>query len=278
MTALHKCAACGFEGDNFPGDACPQCGRKIASGLAFGPWLAAFVQLALASGFMLAFHFPRPMILFFAVFIFLGTALSTRLRKNQTVRPRPLAAPASQTPAAQLLAIAIGICAFALLCCLLFGFVMFVNSWMAYQRFAGQRYHATTFQVARVYYRYTPGPHGGSAYMHASGKVEGNKEWMNLAPYLSTKPRSQGELESMVQAGTIIPVYLFPDLKGTTRVQIIGPLPPAEANHTQAMLALNRTLTVSAVLGAVIFVLVRIRRSSIERGEPPRVQASAAGA
>lgn len=113
--------------------------------------------------------------------------------------------------------------------------------------------------------------------MHASGVVEGNKEWMNLFPYLNTKPRTQEELESMVPAGTVIPIYLFSDLKGTARVQLIGPLPPAEANHKQAMLVLNRALTMIAALAAAIFALVRIRRSSMERREQAFVQASAAG-
>jgi hypothetical protein len=277
MASTHKCAGCGYGGDNFPGGICPQCGRKIAPGLTFGPWLGALVQFALAAGFMLAFRFPRPLILFFAAFIFLGTALSVGLRRYQTSRPKPALPPASQTRAAQILGIAIAICTFALFSCLLFGSVMFLNSWSAWQRFQGQSYHATSFQVARVYYRHTPGSHGGSTYMHASGVVEGNKEWMNLFPYLNTKPRTQEELESMVPAGTVIPIYLFSDLKGTARVQLIGPLPPAEANHKQAMLVLNRALTMIAALAAAIFALVRIRRSSMERREQAFVQASAAG-
>ena len=277
MAAQHKCAACGYEGDNFPGGMCPQCGRKIASGLTLGPWLGALVQFAIATGFMLAFHFPRPLIFVFATFLLAGTALSLRMRAYQTARPKPAVAPAPQSTAALILAIAIGICTLALFSCLLFGSVMFLNSWLAWQRFQGHSYHATTFQVARVYYRHTPGNHGGSIDMHASGTVEGQKEWMNLFPYLNTKPRSQQELESMVPAGTVIPVYLFSDLKGTTRVQLIGPLPPAEANHRQAMLVLNRTLALVAALGAVIFVLVRIRRSTMERREQPAFATQAQG-
>lgn len=278
MAALHKCAACGYEGDNFPSGMCPQCGRKVASGLTLAPWLGALVQLALATGFMLAFHFPRPMIFAFATFILMGTALSLRVRAHQIARPKPAVAPAPQSTAALILAIAIGICTLALFSCLLFGSVMFLNSWSAWQRFQGQSYHATTFQVARVYYRHIPGNHGGSIDMHASGTVEGQKERMNLFPYLNTKPRSQPELESMVPAGSVIPIYLFSDLKGTARVQAIGPLPPAEANHKEAMLVLNRALTMIASLGGVIFALVRIRRSIMERREQVPVQVSVAGA
>ena len=225
---------------------------------------------------MLAFHFPRPFILVFAVFIFVGTFLSTRLRSRQAARPKPT--PAPQTPAAKVLGIAIGMCGFLFLSVLLFGFVMFMNSWSAWQRYQGQSYHATSFQIVRVYYQRTTGSHGGSTYIYASGMVEGKKEWMSLSPYLKTRPRSQEELESMVPVGTIIPIYLFPNLKGQTRVEVIGALPPAEANRKQAMLVLNRALTILAGLGLVIFVLVRIRRSSRESSEPAAVQASAAGA
>lgn len=234
------------------------------------------IQFALAAGFMLAFHFPRPFIFFFAVFIFAGTLLSTRLRSPQTAHPKT--PPAPQTPAAKFLGIAIGMCGFLFLSVLLFGFVMFMNSWSAWQRYQGQSYHATTFQVVRVYYQRTTGSHGGSTYIYASGMVEGKKEWMSLLPYLKTKPQSQDELESMVPAGTMIPIYLFPELKGQTRVELIGPLPPAEANRKQAMYVLNRGLTILGVLGVVIFGLVRVRRSSMESTEQAAVQASAAGA
>lgn len=273
---MRKCAACGFEGDNFPGGACPQCGKQSSARAAINPWVGALVQFALAAGFMLIFHFPRPFIFIFAAFIFLGTLLSVRLRSLQTVRPK--LPPAPQTPAAQFLAVAIGICAFLFFSCLLFGFAMFMNSWSAWQRYQGQGYHATTFQVVRVYYQRSRGTHGPSIYIYASGMVEGKKEWMGLSPYLTTKPHGQGELESMVPAGTIIPVYLFPDLKGEARVELIGPQPPAEANRKQAMLVLNRALTILAGLGLVIFVFLRIRRSIMENSEEESVRVSAAGA
>ena len=275
---MNKCAACGFEGDNFPGGTCPQCGKRPIARVGLNPWVVAFVQFGLMTGFMLAFHFPRIVILFFGMFILLGTLLSRRLRPLQVAGPKPPAARVPQTPAMQLLGVAVGICVFLFFSCLLFGFVMFMNSWSAWQRYEGHSYHATSFQVVRVYYQHSPGSHGGSTYIYASGMVEGKKEWMSLFSYLKTRPRSQGELESMVPAGTIIPIYLFPDLKGEARVEVIGTLPPAEANRKQAMLVLNRSLTILGVLGLIIFVLFRIRRSAAERGDESTVQVSAAGA
>jgi hypothetical protein len=90
--------------------------------------------------------------------------------------------------------------------------------------------------------------------------VEGKKEWMNLLPYLKRTPHGQAELNDSVPPGTVIPVYLFPNLKGQSRIQVIDVLPPGEASRRTEAWVLRRAPVALAVLGTLILLLVRIRR------------------
>ncbi len=145
--------------------------------------------------------------------------------------------------------------------CLLFGFVAFVNTRNAFQRVQGQPYHATTFRVIRSYYQKSAGMHGPEVSVYASGIVEGKKEWMDLISYLKRAPHDLGELNDLVPAGTTIPVYLFPNLKGRSRIEVIDVLPPGEASRRMEMSVLKRVPLAVAVMGALILFLLRIRRS-----------------
>jgi hypothetical protein len=159
-----------------------------------------------------------------------------------------------------LLDLTIAILVLAFLVCLMFGFVTFINAHNAFERVQGQSYHATTFQVARPYYQKSAGMHGPDLAVYASGMVEGKKEWMNLLPYLKRAPRDQAELNDSVPPGTVIPVYLFPNLNGQSRIQVIDVLPPGEASRRTETLVLRRVPVALAVLTALILLLVRIRR------------------
>src|ERR1700722_18976921 len=97
-----------------------------------------------------------------------------------------------------LLDLTIGMLGLAFLSCLLFGFVIFINAHNGYERVQVQPYHATTFQVTRPYYQKSAGMHGPNVSAYASGMVEGNKEWMNLVPYLKHVPRDQAEVNDSV--------------------------------------------------------------------------------
>jgi len=90
--------------------------------------------------------------------------------------------------------------------------------------------------------------------------AEGKKEWMNLLPYLKRVPRDQAELNDSVPPGTVIPVYLFSNLKGQSRIQVIDVLPPGEASRRTETWVLRRAPVAITVLGALLFLLVRIRR------------------
>lgn len=169
-----------------------------------------------------------------------------------------------------LLDLAIATLGLAFLSCLLFGFVAFINAHIAFKRVQGQPYHATTFQVTRPYYQKSQGIHGPDVAVYASGVVEGKKEWMNLRPYLKAVPRDrfpqdrvprdQAELNDLVPPGTVIPVYLFPNLKGQSRIQVIDVLPPGEASRRTETWVLRRAPVALAALGVLTFLLVRIRR------------------
>ncbi len=131
--------------------------------------------------------------------------------------------------------LAITILGLAFLVCLLFGFVIFVSAHNAFRRVEGQPYHATTFQVIRPYYQKSAGMHGPDVAVYASGMVEGKKEWMDLLPYLKRAPAD--------------------------RIQLIDILPPGEASRRTETWVLRRAPVALAVLGALILLLVRVRRA-----------------
>ena len=221
MAAAHRCPACGFESDSFPNLPCPHCGTVVR-------------------------FEPRR-----------GTSAPGQTSAHS---------PSSQATSVILLNLTIAVLSLAFLVCLLFGLVTLINSHNAFNRVQGQPYHATTLQVIRPFYQKSAGMHGPDVSILASGIVEGKQEWMNLAPYLKSVPRerfpeNQAELNDLVPPGTEIPVYLFPNLKGQSRIQVIDVLPPGEASRKTEMWVLKRVPVAIAVLGALIFFLMRIRRS-----------------
>jgi hypothetical protein len=267
MAAAHQCPACGFECDSLPNLSCPQCGRKfLRSSGSFLPWLAVLAQVAVVTGIMFTFHFPRPLIVFFGLAAFFSAVLGLRRRWSASPTSKPFPQPLSSQPIGVILIdLAIAILGLAFLCCLLFGLVALLNAHNAIERVQGQPYHATTFQVTRPYYQRSAGMHGPDIAIYASGMVEDKKEWMNLAPYLRRAPRdplpqNQAEVNDLVPPGTVIPVYLFPNLKGQSRIQVIDVLPPGEASRRTETWVLQRAPVALAVLGGLIFLLVRIRR------------------
>lgn len=152
-----------------------------------------------------------------------------------------------------LLDLTIGILGLVLVACLIFGFVTFINAHNAAERIRGQPYHATTFQVTRPYYQKSGGLHGPDIAVYASGIVENKKEWMNLIPYLKRVtrdrfPQDQAEVDDLVPPGTVIPVYLFPNLKGQRRIEAIDVLPPGEASKRTETWVLRRMPAVLAAL------------------------------
>lgn len=208
------------------------------------------------AAFMLIFRFPKIQIAIFGVVITVGTLLSSWMKQRSVALPRTLSKNITHPAMFRVLSIGIALCSIVLFSTVLFGFVIFINNWNDWHRYEGQPYHATTFQVIRVYYQ----RHSKSVDLYASGLVDGQREWMSLRPYLQTRPRNQSELEEAVPVGTIIPIYLFPELKGRLRVEIYSDLPPAEAFHRSAINAVNYGLTSLAACLVLLFILARLRR------------------
>jgi hypothetical protein len=150
---------------------------------------------------------------------------------------------------------------------------MFMNSWDRWHRYEGQAYHRSEFQVVRAYYQ-THSKGGPSLY--ASGTVDGQREWMDLQPYPHTRPHDQDELDAQVPRGTSIPVYLFPGLKGRTRVQPNHGVLPADASQRDAMATLKYGLGGLGVTAFLLLVMIRLRRECFVETEP--VLSMAAGA
>jgi len=220
-------------------------------------WVGALIQLILSTTFMLIFKFPKIMIVVFGGVILAGTALSSWM-KTRRVPARPAPQPPITHPVLfKLLSLIIALCSLAFVCFGLFGFVIFINNWNDWHRYQGQPCHATTFQVTQTYFSKS---RRGAIDVYASGMVDGNREWMGLRPYLNTVPRSQEEVDARVPAGTSIPIYLFPQMKGRSRVRVYDRTPTAEAYYHSAMNALNYGLLGLAVCAALVFVLSRLRR------------------
>lgn len=220
---------------------------------------------------MLVFRFPKPMIVVFAAFILIGTALSTVIKPRPAGTPAAPKRPVSNPVLFKTLSVAIVLSSFVTGCILLFGFVSFMNSWQRWHQYEGHPYQRTEFVVTKAYYQ---GHVRGGPYLYASGTVEGNQEWMGLRPYLNSVPHSQEELDTQVAAGTVIPVYFFPDLKGRARVQILSDLPPAEGGRRAAMSTLHSSLVWLAVMTGILFVLFFVRRSCYADTEASFQQAS----
>jgi len=220
---------------------------------------------------MLVFKFPKPMIVVFAAFILIGTALSTVMKSRPVGTPAPPPRPVSNPLVFKILSIALALSSLVTFCILLFGFVSFMNSWERWHQYEGHPYQQAEFVVTKAYFQ----KHNrGGPYLYASGTVNGDKEWMSLGPYLHYVPRSQEELDAGLAAGTVIPIYFFPDMKGRARVQVLSDPPPAEASRRAAMRTLNSSLIGLAVMAGILFLLVLLRRSCYTDMETSFQQAS----
>lgn len=269
MAGMRKCAKCGFGVEDTSATTCPMCGTKIVAGLGSKIWIVAAIQLAFATGFMLLFRFPKFMIAIFGILILSATALSFRL-KNNPVRRVP-ERPTSHPALFRVVSLMTAICAFAFLAFLVLGSVMVADSLTLWQQYRGKTYHRSEFEVTQAYYRKM-----GKGYdVYASGLVEGQRESMGLMPYLHTKPRSEAELDERVPAGTVIPIYLFPQMKGRMRVRVDEGMPPADAYYESAMYRLKNSLLGVTLTGLAIFVLVRLRRICFAPPAPSLQQAGA---
>jgi hypothetical protein len=218
--------------------------------------VGALFQFAAATIFMVAFGFPKVMIAIFGVMIAVGAVFS------MWVKSRPFAPPAAQRPLShatlfRILSLGIALCSVVFFAIVLFGFVIFINNWNYWHRYEGQPYHRSDFVVTNTYYQRG---YKGAVDIYARGTVEGQREWMSLQPYLHTRPRNQSELDERAPAGTSIPIYLFPQMKGRSRVRVYDVTPAAEAYHRTAINALNRSLEGLGLTGILIFVLSRCRK------------------
>ena len=164
----------------------------------------------------------------------------------------------------RLLDLMIAICGSLFVLGSLFGFVFYMNSSSREQLYQGAPYHATAFRVTSVqYHRVSAGYTDASAI----GIVEGQKESMDLLPYLNRIPQNQSQLMGWVPEGTVIPVYLFPTLRGQSRIQLIHAVPTKEWYRGRATWASNRALPVVGAIGilAALLSLARFFRFANRR-------------
>ncbi len=234
---------------------CPICGTRVDIRTGRNIWIGAAIQLAILSTLMAVFRFPKMMIAIFGGVILIGTALSARMKTAAAARPPRAPQNFAHPMAARIVGIGIALCALAMFSILLFGFVMFLNSWNRWHEYQGQPFHRSDFVVRNVYYQ----RQSKSQSFYASGTVEGQREWMSLQPYLHRMPRSQAEAETSVPTGTSIPIYFFPNMKGRARVQVYEDTPPAESSHQMAIKTLRDAFLFLTITGAAFFILTRLR-------------------
>ena len=275
MAFQRQCSKCGFYVTDNSLMACPQCGSNLVALPSINRWIGALIQVAVSTTFMLVFGFPRIMIAIFAGVILLGTAISSRLKPRAAGTsavnpPRTILRPTLY----RVLSVGIAFSTFAVIVIALFGFVIFMNDWDRWHLYEGQPYQRSEFQVVRAYYQ--THTKGGSD-IFASGTVDGQREWMNLRPYLHSLPHDQNELDSQVPRGTSIPVYLFPAFKGRSRVQLNNGVLPSDASQRDAMNALKYGLGGLSVAGFLLLVLVRLRRECVVEAAPGLSMAQTAG-
>lgn len=265
MAFVRKCPNCGLDLTDPFATRCPVCSATIVAPRRVGIWVAGLFQIALCTIFMLVFGFPKIMIPIFAVLILIGTAFGARVKPKPAAAPPVARRPVSNPILLKIIGFVIALCSLACLAIVLFGFVIFMNTWTRWHLYEGQPYRRSEFQVKRVYYR----QHAkGGAYISAGGMVEGRLEYMSLLPYVHTMPRSEADLDARVPVGTMIPIYLFPNLKGQSRVQVYDPVPPAEASHRMAVSTVKNTFLALAVAAGVLFVLARLRQLCFADSNP----------
>lgn len=256
MPSARKCPKCGLDIADRSVVQCPACGAPIFATPRVGIWVGAVIQIVICTLFLLLFGFPKIMILIFAAVILAGAAIAAWVKPRASARATTAPRPVSNPFLLKIIGFFIAVSALVCLAFVLFGFVIFMNAWTRWHEYQGQLYQRTEFQVKHVYYQ--RGSKGGTD-ISASGMVEGHLESMSLSSYVHPLPRSKAELESRVPTGTVIPVYLFPNLKGRARVQVYEPVPPAEAAHRMTVSTVKTTLLALAVMAIVLFVLNRLR-------------------
>ena len=275
MASERQCPKCGLDLTDTSTATCPICRTSLTPRVGGKIWVGALVQFVFMSTFMLLFGFPKFMIIFFGFMILTGASALSFLKPTSTVRQTAPPPQLSKPVLFRVLSAGIALNAIVLFSIVLFGLVMCLNDWSNWQRYEGQPYHRSEFVVSQVYCQKMG---KGGPDLFANGIVEGNREWMSLQPYLQARPRTQAELEEQVPVGTSIPIYLFPDLKGRSRIRIYHETPTAEAYRRSALATLNHALISIALAGAVLFLLIRARRSCIADPDPGRLLAQGAAA
>lgn len=266
MEFTRKCSNCGFDLTGAE-PVCPMCTQPLVPAVKRSAWLGALIQFGFVTTFIVVLRLPRFLIVFFGLFILLAALLSSVLKTKATTRATPL--PPRPTPHSALfwiVSLAIPLFGLAFFCFLLFGFVTFANSWTSWHRYEGQPFHRAEFVVEQDYFQ----PYPRAADLYASGTVEGHREWMDLGPYLHARnlyhqPHGRDELQAWVPSGTSIPIYLFPTLKGRSRVRMYSGTPPAEAYHRTAMNAVQYGAWGMAGCALIIFLLMRIRAACFKQ-------------
>lgn len=263
MALVRKCAKCGLDLTDSSLTVCPVCATKILTQPGPKMWIAALVEIAIMTAILSVMRFPKIMILMFGTFILVGTGLSVWLKPRMSSGPAAPQKPLSHPRLFRVAGFTIAFCWLVCFCVALFGFVIFADAWTRWHRYEGQPYRQSEFQVARVYYQKMSKSYDS----YASGRVEGQHEWMSLLPYLKVRPHSQAELEERVPVGTTISIYFFPGMKGRSRVVFRDGPPPAETSRRLAMNTLQHGLTALIVIAGIIFLLSRLRRACLTNSE-----------
>lgn len=138
-----------------------------------------------------------------------------------------------------------------------------------WHRYEGQPFHPAEFVVEQDYYQ----PNSRAADLYARGTVDGNREWMDLVPYLQSQnlphwPHGRAELELAVPPGNIDSHLFFPQ---ASKVEVACGRTPTrqrpEAYYRTAMNAVKYGGWGMAGCTLIIFLLMMIRARGLKLSE-----------
>src|ERR1039457_7227807 len=143
MASIRKCPKCGLDLTDTSAQTSPTCGTKIVGPQGANVWVGALVQIAICNcihaGIRISTNHDRD----FRRLILLAAAFSGRMKaRTFTLPPKPVSHPVRF----RILSIGIGLGSIVLVSILLFGFVIFMNSWSRWRRYEDASYHHRDFQ------------------------------------------------------------------------------------------------------------------------------------
>lgn len=259
-----SCPACGYMFDAAATRTCPACGRQAPN---WQPWIG-FIRVLGVVGFCLVVGASWQVTAIAAAVV----AAYGLVRRNQEKWPKTRQEIEEQERNAvhpKILRVAnfcVGLSVGLFAAAFIASFVMFMNAREDALRRSVGTYHASSFRVLQSYWQKgttRSGTMDSPTRAFARGVVEGHEEWMDLIPFLTFIPKDQDTVLRLVPAGTLLPVYYNPQLRGEDRVRLLTSVLPQEASRHAASAAFKYGGAALLAIGVALFACLRVRKFSL---------------